>query len=190
MRVLAASIALGLGCAPIVDGSEGVGDDGSEDAGDESTTGAVGATMTTTAGVDSGVSTATATDPSATITASATAVESTAPGDVSSDGDASTTMPDDTSTSTTEAGPCAFEPRDTECVGCRKTNCCAQIETCVDDPGCACVLDCLDELRMPGVPEAMQCSEECAVDFATIIPPLLELQSCQDAACGDVCGTG
>jgi len=187
MRALVAALALVLGCGPIVDGS----DDAAGESDGETTASAADETTGPAADVDSGPSDPTTftNGSSVTMTGSATAVESTAASDTSSDEATDTATAGDTST--TEAGLCAIEPDDSDCVACRKSSCCAQIEACVaEDPGCACVLDCLSTYARPGPGEAMQCSEDCSVDFAAILPPLLEIQICQDTACGDACSGG
>jgi len=77
---------------------------------------------------------------------------------------------------------------DNECQACRKEACCAELSECVASPDCACVLVCLDLVEMPGVPEAMSCADECAVDFLEIVPPIVAIDMCQQDNCSGPCG--
>jgi hypothetical protein len=192
MRSFAASLAIILAaCGPVVDDT----DDGAADG--DTSTGNIDAppTMTTPAtasgaDVDDGAPDPTVDPNPTTLTTTATASDvTTDPTDDASAtdiGDGSTTT---TTTTSGNADACAPEPDDTACLACRKENCCAEIQECVDDPDCACVLACLDTIEMPGVPEAMACSEDCSVDFLEVAPALIAVQQCQDASCPRACPT-
>ncbi|MEM6994996.1 MAG: hypothetical protein AAF721_31070 [Myxococcota bacterium] len=79
-----------------------------------------------------------------------------------------------------EPGECGFSPTDPECDACLSERCCDEIAACIEEPGCACVLECVDGLdagqSLPG------CLADCQLPF--IPEPLSELSVCQSTHCG------
>jgi hypothetical protein len=66
---------------------------------------------------------------------------------------------------TGEAGAgtiCDEKADDTECVSCTRMNCCTQIQDCLPDENCRCLLECF----LGGCPGA-QCLQECGTGMPT-----------------------
>jgi hypothetical protein len=180
-------IVLALGCGPLIDDA----DDGIAETTSGATTGAIAESMTTASGggVDDGTpppQTTAPPDPSATMS-------TTAPPDPSETGVVDEVTTDAPGTAEAEAttaspgGPCEPEGDDDACQVCRKEACCMEITTCTEEPDCACVFECLAQLEMPGIAEAMACADECSVDFFAIVPPLIAIDMCAEQNCIDAC---
>ncbi len=189
MRSSLVVVAFVIGCGPLVDGDEnGV----AETTGDD-TTGAVAESMTMSggSGVDDGTpppQTTSPPDPSATMS---TTVPTPEP-DTGVVDDVTTDTPEPTEgdvTTSSPTDPCAPAADDDECLVCRKEACCTEALACTEAPDCACVLACLDQLEMPGVPEAMACADDCSVDFLEVVPPIVALDQCQQENCADACAS-
>jgi hypothetical protein len=169
-----------LGCGPKVDTSDTGGDDGggSEDGDDEGST--------YYDGDDDGDGDGGPGSVSMTATASATSPGTTSPGTTT----ASTTSPSTTSPTSmtasttasptaTDSGPddCGFNPSDPACQQCLSDNCCDEVTACNVDPGCACVLECVEDAGTDGLPGCLQLCD------GQVSPELIELGMCQAELC-------
>ncbi len=72
---------------------------------------------------------------------------------------------------------CMMQPGDNACIGCARSNCCAQVETCSNDAQCSCLLQCFTDNCDP-----IACLQLCGQN-----PAVNELVMCATGSCGNDC---
>jgi hypothetical protein len=80
-------------------------------------------------------------------------------------------------------GPCAPVPDDDGCDACLKSECCAQWAACVANPVCECLMVCVDQMGLEGLPA---CQSECDSEGSLPVEAL-PLQGCQTTNCSSAC---
>ena len=100
------------------------------------------------------------------------------PGD--DDGGTSTSGPGDGS-ATTGPAECPPGAMDNDCIECIKLECCEGLQTCLDEPECGCIVDCLSM----GDSDPGQCAAMC--DGSAVFPVF---DTCIRDSCPGKCGMG
>ena len=76
--------------------------------------------------------------------------------------------------------PVGVEGGEDECDTCIDESCGVQIESCFDDPGCECVVECIDDEE-----DAQECAEDCGL--AEVPAGFSALLECVNETCLDAC---